>query len=333
MIDSVKSYGSYKLVKYIAKVDDADEEQKVSTCVIPNRWTPLTLIGRIKYNEDTSIFRFSLPNGHEKLSLPIFSHLLVCAPGENIDGTDAIRPYTSISDETVTGYFEIMVKRYDEWGTKETPKTHFLFTKTDHSFKPPGRVSNHIHRLQIGDQLLFQHNRYCLSRISEWPMVGIRTITMLVVGAGIAPMIYALSRIFGQDHDIKVSLLYGVREVKDILLRETLDHWRLRVYPEQFRVVYCVGSRWNNVHLAAKSEYVPPKPPAGFDANAGMEQGWVNEAKIRAHGYPPSLDGLVFVCGLPGIYDKLCGPRSQPELAVGSALHTLGYDERMVVKL
>lgn len=331
MIDSVKAFGSYKLVKYKAKLYDSDEQQD-SLCAISNRWTELTLLNRMKYNDDTSVFRFSLPNGFEKLSLPIFSHLLVCT-GKDIDGTDVIRPYTSISDESVTGYFDILVKRYDEWGMKESPQTHFLFTKTNHSYKPPGIVSNHIHRLRIGEKLLFQHNRHCLSRIKEWPVPELRTITMLVVGAGIAPMIYALHRILGQEYDIKISLLYGVREVKDILLREVLDRWTM-TYPDHFKVLYCVGSRWHNVHMGAKtSEHLPPKPPIGFDANAGMEQGWVNEAKIRIHGYPPSPNGLVFVCGLPGIYDKLCGPRTESNLAVGSALYNLGYDDRTVVKL
>ena len=39
----------------------------------------------------------------------------------------------------------------------------------------------------------------------------------------------------------------------------------------------------------------------------------------------------VFVCGLPGVYDALCGPRGEP-LLPGSALHDLGYTDEMVVK-
>lgn len=62
-------------------------------------------------------------------------------------------------------------------------------------------------------------------------------------------------------------------------------------------------------------------------------KGWVNEGKIKKHGYPPGDDSLVVVCGLPGVYDKLCGPRCDTRIAVGSALHSLGYSEDMVVKL
>jgi len=90
-----------------------------------------------------------------KLNLPIFSYLLVNAPAQERDGTDAIRPYTSISDDTVTGSFELLVKRYDEWGVQEAPDTHFLFTKTNHTYRPPGAVSSYIHSLQVGDKVSF----------------------------------------------------------------------------------------------------------------------------------------------------------------------------------
>lgn len=59
----------------------------------------------------------------------------------------------------------------------------------------------------------------------------------------------------------------------------------------------------------------------------------MNEAAIRDYGFPPTVSGRVLVCGLPGVYDKLCGPRSNPTVAVGSVLHNLGYNEEHVIKL
>jgi len=58
----------------------------------------------------------------------------------------------------------------------------------------------------------------------------------------------------------------------------------------------------------------------------------VDEAVLRTHAFPPSPDSLVFVCGLPGVYDKLCGPRTVKELAPGSYLAKLGYDSKQVIK-
>ena len=36
------------------------------------------------------------------------------------------------------------------------------------------------------------------------------------------------------------------------------------------------------------------------------EVGWIDEDKIKKHGYPPSNDTKILVCGLPGVYGKFC---------------------------
>lgn len=91
---------------------------------------------------------------------------------------------------------------------------------------------------------------------------------MIAVGVGIAPMIHTLRAIFRHRErqidiekkavktdeisstdspttsaltKITVQLLYGVREVTDILLREQIEIWREQ-YSEIFTVLYCVGT-------------------------------------------------------------------------------------------
>jgi hypothetical protein len=48
-------------------------------------------------------------------------------------------------------------------------------------------------------------------------------------------------------------------------MRELLEEWQSK-YGKIFRVIFCVGSRWNNIHFAVKkkSEYVAPPLPEGF---------------------------------------------------------------------
>jgi hypothetical protein len=41
----------------------------------------------------------------------------------------------------------------------------------------------------------------------------------------------------------------------------------------------------------------------------------------------------VIVCGLPGVYEKICGGRDSKALGVDSYLYKLGYHQDMVVKL
>ena len=159
MITNNKIFGSYvrQNPTYLFQDDEIyDINDRINTCCIPPVWTPLPLLSIDKINNDASIFTFQFPLGEEQLNLPIGSYLLVLAP--KIDnGEDAIRPYTNVADNILNkGTFQLLCKRYDEWGVKETPKTHFLFTKTDHSYKPPGLVSNYIHNLKIGDVLHFK---------------------------------------------------------------------------------------------------------------------------------------------------------------------------------
>lgn len=342
MISTVKEYGSYKLVDVanLLHIDDGSDhnEDYVTECAVKNKWIELELIHIIKYNHDTSIFTFATPH-QQKLNLPIGGYLLLSTGSV---ANNAVRPYTSISDESAgnSDYkFDLLVKRYDEWGTQENPKTHFLFTKTNHSYKPPGIVSNYIHTLKLGDYVKFKHNRSCSGKVvSVVDDLSIQSITMVCVGVGIAPMIQILRKVLKTVHirRLKIVLLYGVRTVEDILMKHVLDQFQ-ESHDTCFKVIYCVGSRYSNVHMGASSkklnEYVAPSIPSGFSLLKHAELGWVTEDKIRKHGYPPSEDTRVFVCGLPGVYEKICGSRFIDTLTADSALHKLGYSAHMVIKL
>jgi hypothetical protein len=179
MITSTRKYGSYVLedvgIHDIAPSSSNVVKQDIfkTNCAIPKEWISLELLEIRKYNHDTSILRFSLPEGKTRLDLPVGSFLLIKAPGCENDGRDAIRPYTSVSDDDNLvsknknkGSFEILCKRYDEWGTKENATSHFLFTKTNHSYRPPGSASNYIHKLVVGKSLSFQYTSDCIGRVN-----------------------------------------------------------------------------------------------------------------------------------------------------------------------
>ena len=164
MISGEKEFGVYKLAKVHYYDDEEDEAsapvEYVSTCYFGSKWVSCTLESVLKYNSDTSIFRFRLPNLDDRLNLPIGGVLLARAIGCDHDGSDAIRPYASITDNNCFGYFEVLCKRYDEWGQKETP-TSLFFGATNHAYKPPGAMSEYIHSLVPGQTLEFKRN-HCL---------------------------------------------------------------------------------------------------------------------------------------------------------------------------
>ena len=60
--------------------------------------------------------------------------------------------------------------------------------------------------------------------------------------------------------------------------------------------------------------------------------GHIDAAKIAAYCAPPSAQTRVFVCGVPAMYESLCGARAEKGVAPGSVLHGLKYTEEMVVK-
>ena len=260
----------------------------------------------------------------------------------------------------ITGKFQLLIKVYKAWGDKNYA----------HSYRPAGAVSNFINELKIGETALFKHISFNVK--VPYPFREIKTITMLAVGAGIAPMIQALYKLLETEGEkTEVVLLYGNRSVKDVLLRDQLSTWSEKFI--RFRFIPVIGSRWfTNVRMNLEE----PKLPEGFEELAhprcvelakqlqmktalctsqaereelqaahlaeyshefatlkpAAELGWINWHTIKKYAFPPSQETRVFVCGLPDVYVNLCGPRNEKEIAPDSALAKLGYTSEMVVK-
>ena len=93
-----------------------------SSCFLPTSWTPLKLAARTEHNHDTTLYDFEIPSG-ESLNLPVCACLLLRAPGRgrkegggatDFDpSADAVRPYTPVSDNSMTGKFQLLIKRYE----------------------------------------------------------------------------------------------------------------------------------------------------------------------------------------------------------------------------
>ena len=280
-----------------------DGLERCSSCYLPTSWLALPLLEKREYNHDSTIYAFGLPEG-QSLSLPVCACLLLKAPGkgrnaagEN-DGSDAIRPYTPISDNGMLGKFELIVKRYDG-----------------------GAVSTFLHEAALGAQVEFKHIKFNIK--APYPFEGKSTFTMLCGGTGIAPMYQALWKLLNTEGDErKVTLIFSNKTKGDILLKEELDAYAKRL-PNRFKLVYILG------------ETADATPPEGWESTDAFtaESGWIDEAKVQKYAFPPAADTMVFVCGVPGFYATACGPRNEKELAEGTILQKLGYSEEMVAKM
>ncbi|KAH8048161.1 cytochrome-b5 reductase [Aureococcus anophagefferens] len=204
--------------------------------------------------------------------------------------------------------------RSRRWGVK--PVAAFDSYAFRRSYRPEGAVSTFVHDREVGDAVEFKH-------VAENE------------GA---------DRIYTRRRRRRFVLLYGNRSCEDILLRETLDAWAV-THADRLKVVYAVGSRWANVHCGMKTRVkrdgfsttadalaAPPSQASGPAdvAEPGARGRWVGRACIEKHAFAPSPDTLTFVCGLPSVYDSLCGPRGDPE--VTGVLRDLGYAAADVVK-
>ena len=176
MIGDKKEFGKYILTRGSSYYEDEfgdppeGQQKELSGCAIPNRWTSLKLIQKKAYNDDTSIFTFGLPCSDRRLGLRPGACLLVRCPGVEHGGGDAIRPYTSISEDSRRGSFDVLIKRYDEWGEhpdvaarRRANGGYFL---SANNYKPPGAASSYIHALKVGEYLRFKHSEICQTKIS-----------------------------------------------------------------------------------------------------------------------------------------------------------------------
>lgn len=270
-------------------------KEYASACFLPTDWIDLPLTQVLPYNDDSKVFEFGLPTG-TSLELPTCACLLVCLPHNDTSGNPIVRPYTPISNNDMTGKFQLLIKSY-----------------------PGGNVSSFIHGMKIGQTLKFKHIKF---NIKEQYPFGKKTISMISGGTGITPMLQALHMLLTTaGDDTQIVLLNGNKAMGDILMKERLFYYASQ-YGNRFKLVNIVGA-------------TPDDKPEGWNdvpANVVAETGWIDETKIKKYCHAPSADTSVFVCGLPALYKVLCGPRNEKNVAEGTVLHKLGYTDSMVVK-
>ena len=171
-----------------------------------------------------------------------------------------------------------------------------------------GAMSQHLDGLQIGDAVEFKHIPFNVKvQYPFKPKVG-----MLIGGTGIAPMVQALHAVLGTaDDTTAVSMLYASKVKEDILAEETLEAWAASS-----------EGRFTCKHVL--SEEPDGSPWLGA-------RGLISCALIDEHIPAPTDDVVIFVCGPPGMYESLCGPRNEPQELKG-ILAEMGYTAAQVVK-
>jgi cytochrome-b5 reductase len=175
---------------------------------------------------------------------------------------------------------------------------------------PNGPMSEHIFALKEGDSLSFK------GPIPKYPWTPNKHshITLIAGGTGITPMYQLCRAIFKNPTDnTKVSLIFGNIKEEDILLKTELAQME-KDFPQRFRAFYTLDT--------------PPEKWA-------HGKGFINKELLQEVIPDPKSENIkVFVCGPPGLYKALSGPKASPQDQgeLTGILKELGYTKEQVFK-
>jgi len=163
-----------------------------------NHFLPVPVLSIRSETHDSKIITFGLPLD-KSLGHTISSAIVMQVPPTESSPKAVMRPYNPISSPSQKGSFELLIKLY----------------------LPDGISSQYVANLQVGDLVSFKQTKTNIKKF-QLPFEGVKKITMLAGGTGIAPMVQALPSILEQG-DAQVILLYGNKTPKDIMLKKELD--------------------------------------------------------------------------------------------------------------
>lgn len=145
-------------------------------------------------NHNVKIIRFALPSDKHVLGLPTASCITVNA---DIGGEVVTRPYTPITTEEDFGYFDLLVKYYEN-----------------------GKMSKHLHSLRPGDGIVIKGP---FKKIPYTANMKAR-LGMIAGGTGITPMLQLINRICLDPSDrTEITLIFANQTHDDIFLLEYLN--------------------------------------------------------------------------------------------------------------
>jgi cytochrome-b5 reductase len=232
----------------------------------PTRWQPLVLVDKKSLTHNTRRFRFALPHQDQILGLPVGQHITIKALLP--DGTEAMRPYTPVSEGLQRGYVDFVIKVY-----------------------PQGRMSQAMDALEIGQSLQFKGPK----GLFKYAPRGHRSVGMLAGGTGITPC-FQLAQALLKDpnNPTVVSLIFANVTVDDILLKDELDDMAAR-YPDRFSVYYVLNTPpegWKGGEGFVSAEMITKHLPAPANDVLVVRCGPLPmmkamEAHLVALGYQP----------------------------------------------
>lgn len=204
----------------------------------PTEFRKFPLVGKTQVNHNSAIYRLALPTPEHTLGLPIGQHVSV---GAKINGKEVVRSYTPISNNSLKGYVDMLVKTY-----------------------PTGQISKYFSELEIGDHVLLRGPKGAF----DYQPNTFGHLAMVAGGSGLTPMFQLLQAIAeNPDDKTKATLIFANVNEVDIFMREELEQFAA-AKPDQIKIYYVLNNPPDNwkgyqgfVTAEILTELLPPPSP------------------------------------------------------------------------
>ena len=169
-----------------------------------------------------------------EFGLPIGGHVFFYATVEDPETgkqKEIARKYTPTSDVHQKGYCEFVIKVYHK--------------NVHPNFPHGGLMTQYLEKMPVGEYIKIEGPKGKLKYtgrgnfyISKQYHIK-RKIGMVAGGSGITPMFQIIQAVVKNKDKVEISLLFGNRSEKDILIREELEQLR-EDYPDNFKLHYMI---------------------------------------------------------------------------------------------
>ncbi|KAK7198145.1 cytochrome-b5 reductase [Novymonas esmeraldas] len=265
-------------------------ECAVSKEVFTTKFKPFVLGEVLNLAEDVAIFRFLLNDPNDAFNLVPCSTLQAhFKEGSNMVD-QPMRFYTPITPNGTKGYFDLLVKK-----------------------QRPGRFTEHLFSMDVGESLLFRIVQYKLTyKKNRWSDVG-----LICGGTGVCPILQFMNASLDTEGDTtNLTMLFANRSENKILLKGMLDE-KVRQHKDRLQIFYTVDNFddpdmiTNPVYKkgAALKVDVASQPSTSPDGRRYFHgfKGFIDVPLLQATMPKPSPSTLLLVCGPDPMMVKVVG--------------------------